>query len=131
MKKFRNSDTIYVHREVLGYSFENRPMEMVTLTSKQGITDKREPLIEGLFPESNNDPSSRPFMFDKQTIFLSCRVHPGETPASFVLEGILKFLTNEKSVQARLLLDKFVFRIVPCLNPDGVYRGYYRLDTFG
>jgi len=27
-------------------------------------------------------------------------------------------------------LNQFVFKIVPCLNPDGVYRGYYRLDTF-
>lgn len=33
-------------------------------------------------------------MFDKPTIFLSSRVHPGETPASFVLNGIIKFLLN-------------------------------------
>jgi hypothetical protein len=26
-------------------------------------------------------------------------------------------------------MDKFCFKIVPMLNPDGVYRGYYRLDT--
>lgn len=56
MKKFKNSDTVYVHREILGHSFEKRPMEMVTFTSRKGITDKREPLVEGLFPESKNDP---------------------------------------------------------------------------
>ena len=28
-----------------------------------------------------------------------------------------------------MLRDRFVFKIVPMLNPDGVYRGYYRLDT--
>jgi len=27
------------------------------------------------------------------------------------------------------LLDNFVFKIIPILDPDGVYRGYYRLDT--
>jgi murein tripeptide amidase MpaA len=68
---------------------------------------------------------------EKRTIFLSSRVHPGETPASFVLEGILKMLCEEGNEQAKILLDKFVFKIVPMLNPDGVYRGYYRLDTLG
>ena len=28
-----------------------------------------------------------------------------------------------------MLRERFCFKIVPMLNPDGVYRGYYRLDT--
>jgi hypothetical protein len=67
-------------------------MEMLTVTNLIHKTDKREALIEGLFPESNGDLESRPFIFDKPTIFISSRVHPGETPASFVLDGIMKFL---------------------------------------
>jgi murein tripeptide amidase MpaA len=66
----------------------------------------------------------------KPTIFISSRVHPGETPASITLNGIVKFLLSE-SEQAKVLLDKFTFKIVPILNPDGVYRGYFRLDTLG
>lgn len=85
--------------------------------------------MDGLFPEAYGNPETRPFKFDKPTIFISSRVHPGETPASFVLTGIWKFLTNEKSAQAKILRDRFVFKVVPMLNPDGVYRGYYRLDT--
>ena len=104
-------------------------MEMVTFSSREKITDEREELIDGLFPEADGDPETRPFKFNKPTIFLSSRVHPGETPASFVLTGIWKFLTNEKSPQSKMLRDRFVFKIVPMLNPDGVYRGYYRLDT--
>ena len=30
-----------------------------------------------------------------------------------------------------MLLDSFVFKIVPLLNPDGVARGYWRFDTNG
>lgn len=102
---------------------------MITLTSKDKITKQRESLIEGLFPEHNNDPEQRPHIFDKPTVFISSRVHPGETPASFVLNGILEFLIDEHNEQAKILRENFVFKIIPILNPDGVYRGYYRMDT--
>ena len=82
---------------MLANSIENRPMELLTLTGFEGITKEREKLIEGLFPNSEGDVNTRPFKFKKQTIFLTSRVHPGETPASFVLNGILNFITNEKN----------------------------------
>ena len=87
---------MYIHREVLYYSRERRPMELITFTGRHKMLTEREDLIEGLFPESNGDPNSRPYKFDKPTIFLSSRVHPGETPASHVLNGIWNFLTNER-----------------------------------
>jgi cytosolic carboxypeptidase protein 5 len=36
-----------------------------------------------------------------------------------------------KNEQAKCLRNNFVFKIIPMLNPDGVSRGYYRLDTKG
>ena len=130
LKKYESHNDFYIHREVLYYSRERRPMELITFSSRSKISEEREELIEGLFPEAHGDPTTRPFKFlQKPTIFISSRVHPGETPASFVLSGIWKFLTNEKNPQSRVIRDMFVFKIVPMLNPDGVYRGYYRLDT--
>lgn len=43
-----------------------------------------------MFPEQV--PSNRrPFEFEgKDVVFVSARVHPGETPASFVFQGILR-----------------------------------------
>ena len=66
--------------------------------------------------------------FDKPTIFLTARVHPGEVQASHVLNGFLDFLLS-KTDSAGLLLEKYQFKIIPLINPDGVARGYYRLDT--
>ena len=34
-----------------------------------------------------------------------------------------------KNEQAKILRKNFVFKVIPILNPDGVSRGYYRLDT--
>lgn len=60
-------------------------------------------------------------------IFISARVHPGETPASFTLDGLMKaFMANDKRGFA--LRKNFVFKIIPCLNPDGVFRGHFRVD---
>ena len=47
-----------------------------------------------------------------------------------MLNGLIKMILEE-SEQGQMLRDNFVFKIIPILNPDGVYRGYYRLDTKG
>ncbi len=36
------ADSIYFHREILFYSREGRKMEIITISSKDGITDKQE-----------------------------------------------------------------------------------------
>ena len=34
MRRFQNHESIYIHREVLYYSRERRPMEMITFSAK-------------------------------------------------------------------------------------------------
>ena len=63
-------------------------------------------------------------------MFLSCRVHPGESSASFCLEGLLEYILDDNDLASKLL-NMFVFVIVPMVNPDGVVHGNYRMDTFG
>lgn len=46
-------------------------------------------------------------------------MHPGETPASWMMKGFMDYLTGDTN-QARELREKFIFKLVPMLNPDGV-----------
>lgn len=61
----------------------------------------------------------------RRAIVITARIHPGETNASFIVEGMLQFLVSEDDI-ARYLRNNFVFKIIPMLNPDGVIIGNYR-----
>ena len=61
---------------------------------------------------------------------LSGRVHPGESNASFMMEGFLKFITSDHLVAVELR-KRVVFHIVPFTNPDGVVGGNYRTSFSG
>jgi len=106
-----NASLVYYKRELLCRSLEGRRIDLIT------ITGQPHPPLPG-----------RP---KKKVILLSSRVHPGETPASFVLEGVLLFLLRRDDPRAMALRERFVFKLVPLLNPDGVVRGHYRADSRG
>ncbi|XP_033338745.2 uncharacterized protein LOC117227533 [Megalopta genalis] len=66
----------------------------------------------------------------KRGIVITARVHPGETPSSWMMKGIIDFLTGESN-QAKALRERFVFKLVPMLNPDGVIVGNNRCSLSG
>lgn len=68
---------------------------------------------------------------NKQTIFLSSRVHPGESNASFMIQGAIDFLLQKNNKEAKMLRETFIFKIIPMLNPDGVVNGHYRSNYIG
>lgn len=107
-------DDIYYHRELLIESVEKRRIDLVTITSFHNIVTEREHRfddMQNLFPDTEQ-PRSKLFR-DKKVIFISSRVHPGETPASFVLNGFLKAILDRKS------------RIASTLRYGDCYRSKY------
>lgn len=62
---------------------------------------------------------------DKKRVFMHARTHPGETPPSFVIEGMVNFLLAN-SADANEILKQFEFHIFPMQNTDGVIAGNYR-----
>ena len=62
---------------------------------------------------------------ERQCIVVTARVHPGEAQASWMMEGFVDFLTST-APEAAALRQRFVFVVVPMLNPDGVVLGNSR-----
>eukprot|EP00051_Salpingoeca_urceolata_P024178 m.422310 g.422310 ORF g.422310 m.422310 type:complete len:516 (+) comp20198_c4_seq18:1066-2613(+) len=106
-------------------------MDLVTISSCHGIQPTREPAFDGLFVDTA-EPTLRPHLFAaKKVFYLSSRVHPGETPASHVFNGFLKFILDPNDPRAAVARSLYVFKLVPMLNPDGCKRGHYRSDSRG
>ena len=93
----------YVKVEELAKSKEGRGINLVTITDSQIPNQK------------------------KKTIFLMAMQHAGEDAGSFYLEGLINFLLsdNESAQRAR---EKFVYLIIPMMNPDGVFNGTSRYN---
>jgi hypothetical protein len=49
---------------------------------------------------------------DRKAIILTSRVHPGESNASWMMDGVVEFLTSDNE-KAKFLRDTFVFKIIP------------------
>lgn len=94
-------DDIYYYRELLINSYEQRRIDLLTITSFHGIEDRHENRLKNCFPD-HSKPRCHTFK-DKKVIFISSRVHPGETPASFVLNGFLNLLLDRKNSLAIIL----------------------------
>lgn len=66
----------------------------------------------------------------KKGVILSARVHPGESNSSWMMKGIIDFLVSN-AIEARVLREHFVFKIIPMINVDGVINGNYRCSLSG
>lgn len=66
----------------------------------------------------------------RKGVILAARVHPGETVGSWMIKGLIEFLISN-NYEARALREKYVFKIVPMMNPDGVFFGNYRCGLAG
>uniref|UniRef100_A0A034V7Z5 Cytosolic carboxypeptidase NnaD n=2 Tax=Bactrocera dorsalis TaxID=27457 RepID=A0A034V7Z5_BACDO len=69
-------------------------------------------------------------MRKKKAIVVSARVHPSETPASWMMKGLMDFITGD-TLAAKRLRHRFIFKLIPMLNPDGVIVGNTRNSLTG
>ncbi|KAM4807982.1 cytosolic carboxypeptidase 1 [Rhinophrynus dorsalis] len=114
LESLHNPQQIYFRQEVLCETLGGNGCPVVTITA---------------MPESNYYEHVYQFR-NRPYIFLTSRVHPGETNASWVMKGTLEFLMGN-SISAQSLRESYIFKIVPMLNPDGVINGNHRCSLSG
>ncbi len=68
---------------------------------------------------------------DGPKVWVIGRQHPGETQASWWMEGFLDRLLDPDDPLARGLREGAVFHVVPNMNPDGSRRGHLRTNAKG
>jgi murein tripeptide amidase MpaA len=96
-------------RKTLCLSLAGNKVEMLTITSKNNLEN----------------------MSKRKGVFITARVHPGESVGSWMMKGVIDYLTDENNEEAETLRQNFVFKIIPMLNPDGVINGNYRCSLAG
>ncbi len=67
----------------------------------------------------------------RRTIWVTARQHPGESMASWWVEGFLGRMLDPDDARARWLLERAVVYLVPHMNPDGSFRGHLRCNAAG
>ncbi|XP_018614953.1 cytosolic carboxypeptidase 1 isoform X1 [Scleropages formosus] len=105
---------IYLRQDVLCETLGGNSCPLLTITA---------------MPQSSSNDQICQFK-NRPYVFLTARVHPGETNASWVMKGTLEFLMSP-SPMAQSLRESYVFKIVPMLNPDGVINGNHRCSLSG
>uniref|UniRef100_T1JBE5 Peptidase M14 domain-containing protein n=1 Tax=Strigamia maritima TaxID=126957 RepID=T1JBE5_STRMM len=92
--------------DIIGYSLQHRSLSALTIGKGEAGAKQR------------------------KTVVITSRVHPGETPASYIVQGLVDYLTSDDSM-AQVLREHVTFKVVPMLNPDGVFLGNYRTSMMG
>ncbi|KAJ8977327.1 hypothetical protein NQ317_018609 [Molorchus minor] len=95
-------------REVIANSVQKKRLDLITI----GSLDK------------NQSKSKR------RVVAIMARVHPGESPSSLICQGLMELLISSHSI-ATVLREHIIFKIIPMLNPDGVFLGNYRSTVMG
>ena len=92
--------------DTIGFSHEGRPLQLLHIT---------DPSV----PESQ-----------KARIWIHSRIHPSETPASFLVDGLVEYLTGD-TPEGRALRRQIDAYVLPFANPDGVVNGLSRSNARG
>ena len=66
----------------------------------------------------------------RKCLFLQARTHAAETPGNFVMRELIKQITQDPE-KYETILSKYVIKLVPMVNPDGVTFGNSRSSLVG
>ena len=127
--KQKDRTGIYLQVASLGQTLNGHEIPFVTITAPENDTEEEDENYDNSYSSIDNDSTGESLsaiqnipLCDRRVVVLSSRVHPGETNASWIMHGLLDYLTSQTR-EAHLLRMNYVFKIIPMLNIEGVVHG--------
>lgn len=109
---------------ILGQTLDGRDLHLLAIGDPA-------PLVRSRRGCRGPDERKRPRTSPKLALWVQARQHPGETAASWWVEGFAARLLDKDDAVAREVLRRADVFLVPCVNPDGAVRGYLRTNAAG
>ncbi|CAG0883042.1 unnamed protein product [Cyprideis torosa] len=99
----------FFQRDLLAQSVQQRRCDLLTITNPNNLTDPNR---------------------QQRVVVIMARSHAGDTPTSYVIQGLLDFLCSSHPI-AVTLREHIIFKVIPMLNPDGVFYGNHKTNIMG
>jgi len=96
----------------------NKTLDNVSSSQSLPLNLKELYTLKNIYQNSNN----------KKYIIMMARSYGFDTTSSYFLKDVLELLVNSKQKGFPQILDRYIFVLIPMLNPDGVYQGYSKVD---
>lgn len=135
---FDREDDIYQFALTYPYSYSRLQAYLSVLEQKFPL--QRDSLINSVqqrrlelitFDDVKKPETIEPGKNPIRVIVVLARSHPMESPTSYVVQGLIEFLAIANHPIAKLLRENVVFKIIPMMNPDGVFLGNNRANGLG
>ena len=113
------SDRISI--ETTGYTYENRPLQLLTISSPKNLANideilKRHQDVADA-GANNSDLSNLPIV-----VYLGYSIHGNESSGTGAAIALAYYLAAAESPELEKTLDNTVILLDPCFNPDGLQR---------
>ncbi|GJM64297.1 M14-type cytosolic carboxypeptidase [Persicobacter diffluens] len=108
----------YNRKEALIFSLFNNPLVQVDYIAK---TKQKRHLQVVSITDPNVDDKG------KKVIMVDAMQHAGEDCGGYLAEGLIKYLISDDA-RAAQIRKKFIFKVIPMMNPDGVFFGTTRYN---
>lgn len=113
------SDRVQI--ETTGFTFENRPLKLLTISSPKNLERIQEINNQHLAISSTN---ANNFNIDNLpiVIYLGYSIHGNESSGTGAGVALAYYLAASESPEVEKMLDNTIILLDPCFNPDGLQR---------
>ena len=110
MEKLISQQYDYVVKETLGKSVFDKGIDLITISAPVNLANKKEAGVTMSLQDEEEEAERKRI----KVVFIMARVHPGETPSSFVVQGLIDFLVSSHDIAARQLEQIKVLILQQC-----------------